>query len=121
EPDGQEHGARHELERVWKISREVRGDGLASPQGASQVAAQNSTQVLSELNVQRPIEAVLDAEGLDHRRRRVGPGGEPRRVAGRDVRDDERDAEQAEQHEAQQKAAPGEVAEQAYLAAIASG
>jgi hypothetical protein len=37
------------------------------------------------------------------------------------VRDDERDAEQAEQHEAQQKDAPGEVAEQAYLAAIASG
>jgi hypothetical protein len=37
------------------------------------------------------------------------------------VRDHERDAEQTEQHEAQQKNPPGEVAEQPYLAAIASG
>ena len=109
------------LEGSSGVTRRDQPRPFAGPQRASEVTERTPSQILAELDGQRAIEPVLGADRLDHRGRRVRSRGEPRRVARRHVRDHERDAEQTEQHEAQQKNPPGEVAEQPYLAAIASG
>ena len=112
EPDREEHRARHQLEGVREIPREVGRDRLACPQRASEVTAENTPKILAELDGQRPVEPVLYPDRLDHGRRRVRARGQACRVAGSHVGDRERDAQETEQHEAQQDEPPGEVAEQ---------
>jgi hypothetical protein len=85
----------------------VPADGSA----AAEIAAREVGHVAQELLGQRLVKPVLAARLLDLRSSGIGPRGQYRGIRGRDIGDDEGEADQAEQHQPCQRGAAQQVGE----------
>ena len=111
--DGQQQRKRHQLEGIREVPRQVVADRVAAAQRLAEIAGGEASEIAHELDAERSVEAVPGADRLAPSTRLAsGPAARRGGIAGDDVGDGERQAEQPEEHQAQEGQAPEQVLRQ---------